>query len=110
VATPPEEALDFKYYLETNAQGSHVVRFFSEAPGGRAETREWTVPAGEYFFMGDNRDQSADGRVWGFVPENNLIGKAWFVWLSCDEMLESAKFVCHPGKLRWNRFFQSVEP
>jgi signal peptidase I len=42
--------------------------------------REWTVPKGEYFFMGDNRSQSCDSRVWGAVPRKNLIGEVFFVY------------------------------
>ena len=43
---------------------------------------ECTVPQGQYLMMGDNRDNSADGRYWGFVPEANIIGKAYFVWMN----------------------------
>ncbi|WP_374165412.1 signal peptidase I [Arcticibacter sp. MXS-1] len=66
-------------------------------------------PAGSYTFkmdyywmMGDNRDNSLDSRFWGFVPEDHIVGKALFVWMSWDT---NGSFL---GKIRWNRLFMGI--
>lgn len=109
----PGENGDFAVFMESlpdeGKQSPHRVQFLSSEPQ-TSNWSSWTVPEGAYFFMGDNRDQSSDGRVWGFVEEKDLIGPAWIIWLSCDEMLESAKFLCHPGTLRWSRMMTRVHP
>ena len=55
-----------------------------------------------YWMMGDNRHNSADSRFWGFVPEDHIVGKASFVWLSLDEKKP------FPANIRWNRIFKKV--
>ena len=64
---------------------------------------EYTFKMDYYWMMGDNRHNSADSRYWGFVPEDHIVGKASFIWLSLDQR---GSF---PSNIRWNRLFNKVK-
>ncbi|MBR1631933.1 MAG: signal peptidase I [Paludibacteraceae bacterium] len=66
-------------------------------------TDSYTFQMNYFWMMGDNRHQSADSRHWGFVPEDHIVGRPVFIWLSLDP--EKSLF---KGKIRWNRIFRSA--
>ena len=68
------------------------------------ESTSYTFKMDYYWMMGDNRHNSADSRYWGFVPEDHIVGKPLFVWLSLDK--DRGWF---DGKIRWERLFRSVD-
>jgi len=89
-----------KQYLEKLEGVEHAILIEDDAPAAVPFTKSFpfrencnynnegvacTVPAGHYFMMGDNRDNSADSRVWGFVPDQNIVGKAFFIWFNFSE-------------------------
>ena len=63
----------------------------------------YTFKMNYYWLMGDNRHNSADSRFWGFVPEDHIVGKALFIWMSWDKNAQGLK------KIRWNRLFNGVK-
>jgi signal peptidase I len=74
-------AVDAQLFDEKLDEADHQILLHDRSS---SRNGQWVVPEGHYFMMGDNRDRSNDSRVWGFVPEENLLGRAIGVWLNFD--------------------------
>ncbi|MFT6010390.1 MAG: signal peptidase I, partial [Candidatus Azotimanducaceae bacterium] len=84
VAQMPPNRPEYQVFNEVISGQSHMIH---RSPFQGAGVQEWVVPEGMYFMMGDNRDRSSDSRFWGFVPQENIVGKAFAVWFHWDSGL-----------------------
>jgi len=99
--------------------GTALQEPYRKDPPNPSEYRgPWHVPAGDYFMMGDNRENSYDSRYWGFVPRANIIGTPVLIYMSINapeevwdpghigERFETyLSVLIHPGEVRWRRLF-----
>lgn len=89
-------------YNETHImpKGLQERGIYPKNAGNRDNYGPIKVPEGHYFMMGDNRDNSLDSRYWGFLPEENIVGKAYRIYFSWNKTVPFYRFF---SKIRWNR-------
>ncbi len=97
-------------FVETLPEGGSVLILDRRPDSSGDDTREFTVPAGHYFMLGDNRDNSSDSRFqggndMGMVPAENIIGRAAIVYMS----FANGQADVSPDNIRWSRLLKSVD-
>ena len=112
--TDNHTAKSISAYAETLPEGKviHILKQYNKGDGPADDTQVYEVPPDHYFMMGDNRDNSRDSRYLdevGFVPAQNIVGRASIIFFSIDGTATTANPVSWFTALRVNRFFKWIE-
>ncbi len=107
-----DDGIRYDRYKETLPNGVTYMTLDRDPNGPEDNTQLYEVPEGHYFMMGDNRDNSQDSRVLsavGYVPFENLVGRAEVIFFSVADGASAWQFWKWPWTVRWDRLFTSVE-
>lgn len=113
MARPEGGYENLNQYIETLPDGTRHYIYEESDFEPLDNTEEFLVPEGHYFFMGDNRDNSQDSRVQslvGYVPNDNLVGRADILFFSIDETASIGKPWSWFGAIRYDRLFNRIKP
>lgn len=103
----PEEGHYVMYYRMTTPENKvYTIRRHADRYSNSENDGPMRVPPGHFFMMGDNRDNSADSRVWGFLPEKNVVGQALVIYMSWDKQVPLYRIL---SKVRWMRIGNLIE-
>lgn len=109
VVTLNQETLPEYRWIISEYEHNHLENKNGKIFINGKESNTYTIKQNYYFMMGDNRDASLDARFFGFVPEENIVGKPMFTWLSLEGVFKDSQSMYQaPFKIRWDRMFKAT--